>query len=96
MAFTECPKNFWTHESTFQIHLRSKNLTVWLNGGAHDAIKTSHISKKKCKMMLVPRDSARCARHRRGGGQGVVLEEAEDHDDVPAKVDVADEDDQAT
>ena len=36
----------------------------------------------------------RCARHGRGGGPGVVLEEAEDHDDVPAKVDDADEDDQ--
>ena len=36
----------------------------------------------------------RCARHGRGGGPGVVLEEAEDHNDVPAKVDDADEDDQ--
>ena len=36
----------------------------------------------------------RCARHGRGGGPGVVLEEVEDHDDVPAKVDDADEDDQ--
>jgi hypothetical protein len=35
-----------------------------------------------------------CARHGRGGGPGVVLEEEEDHDDVPAKVDDADEDDQ--
>ena len=30
----------------------------------------------------------------RAGGPGVVLEEAEDHDDVPVKVDDADEDDQ--
>ena len=36
----------------------------------------------------------RCARHGRGGGPGVVLEEAEDQDDVPAKVGDADEDDQ--
>lgn len=36
----------------------------------------------------------RCARHGRGGGPGVVLEEEEDHGDVPAKVDDADEADQ--
>ena len=36
----------------------------------------------------------RCARHGRGVGPGVVLEEAEDQDDVPEKVDDADEDDQ--
>jgi hypothetical protein len=36
----------------------------------------------------------RCARHGRGGGPGVVLEETEHHDDMPVKVDDADEDDQ--
>ena len=48
------------------------------------------------------RDSAGKARHERrrfarrgrGGRPGVMLEEAEDHDDVPVKVDDADEDDQ--
>jgi hypothetical protein len=34
------------------------------------------------------------ALHPPGGGPGVMLEEAEDHDDVPAMVDDADEDDQ--
>ena len=35
-----------------------------------------------------------CPTRTGGGRRGVVLEEAEDHHDVPAKVDDADEDDQ--
>jgi hypothetical protein len=42
----------------------------------------------------VRHERCRCTRRGRGGGPGVVLGEAEDHDDVPVKVDDADEDDQ--
>ena len=40
-----------------------------------------------------PRQCRR-ARHCRGGGEGVVLTEVEDHDDVPVTVDDADEEGQ--
>ena len=55
------------------------------------------LAKRFCQRPMP--GEARHGRRRRvrrgsGGGKGVVLEEAEDHDDVPVMVDDADEEDQ--